>query len=100
MIELQDLEEKIEAAADELRQEKRRFTSATLERERVEKVSAKLKEMTRQLEGKLEKEERLSGTYAAAKPWEKRRVRCMAFTHFLVFTRPIESFWERPLPRS
>jgi len=65
---IQDLEEKIEAATDELRREKRRSTSATLERERVEKVSAKLKDMTRQLEERLEKEERLSGKDAAATP--------------------------------
>lgn len=73
MIGLQDLEEKIEATADELRQEKRRLNSATLERERVEKVSAKLKEMARQLEGRLEKEERLSGKERAVKLFQEGR---------------------------
>lgn len=61
---LQDLEERIEAAADELRQERRRFNTATLERDRVEKLSAKLKESTRQLEARLEKEEHVSGRHA------------------------------------
>ncbi|CAM9700612.1 unnamed protein product [Pylaiella littoralis] len=58
------LEEKLEAMADELRQEKRRFNTATLERDRVEKTSAKLKEMTRQLEGRLEKKECISNERA------------------------------------
>lgn len=61
----QDLEEKIEAAADELRQERRRFNTATLERDRVEKLSAKLKESTRQLEARLEKEEHISGRHSS-----------------------------------
>ncbi|CAM9220071.1 unnamed protein product [Ectocarpus sp. 6 AP-2014] len=61
----EDLEEKIEAAADELRQERRRFNTATLERERVEKLSAKLKESTRQLEARLEKEKHISGERAS-----------------------------------
>lgn len=57
----QDLEEKIETAADELRQERKRFNTVTLERDRFEKVSVKLKDMTRQLEGRLAEEERISG---------------------------------------
>lgn len=61
MNEHQDLEEKIEAAADELRQERKRFNTATMERDRFEKMSAKLKNMTRQLEGRLAEEERISG---------------------------------------
>ncbi|CAM9298740.1 unnamed protein product [Ectocarpus sp. 12 AP-2014] len=61
----EDLEEKIEAAADELRQERRRFNTATLERDRVEKLSAKLKESTRQLEARLEKEQHISGERAS-----------------------------------
>ena len=65
MNEYQDLEEKIEAAADELRQERKRFNTATLERDRFEKMSAKLKDMTRQLEGRLGEEERISGEDAA-----------------------------------
>eukprot|EP00903_Cladosiphon_okamuranus_P017656 g16259.t2 len=62
----EDLEEKIEAAADELRQERKRFNTATLERDRFEKVSAKLKDMTRKLEGRLAEEERISGERACA----------------------------------
>lgn len=89
MIGLQDLEEKIEATADELRQEKRRLNSATLERERVEKVSAKLKEMARQLEGRLEKEERLSGKERAVKLFSRGGYGACVLvkwstTHFLI----------------
>eukprot|EP00752_Nemacystus_decipiens_P003758 g3461.t2 len=61
----EDLEERMEAAADELRQEKKRFSTATLERDRFEKMSTKLKDMTRQLEGKLAEEERISGERAS-----------------------------------
>lgn len=56
----QDLEEKIETTADELRRERRRFNTASLERDRIEKMSTKLKEVMRQLEGRLEKEEHIS----------------------------------------
>lgn len=62
----QDLEEKVEAATDELRQERKRFNTATLERDRFEKLSAKLKDMTRKLEGRLAEEERISGENGAA----------------------------------
>lgn len=62
----QDLEEKVEAAADELRQERKRFNTATLERDRFEKVSAKLKDLSRQLERRLAEEERISGEDKAA----------------------------------
>lgn len=55
----QDLEEKIESIADDLRQERRRLNTATLERDRVEKMSARQKEMNQQLEERLEKEEHL-----------------------------------------
>ncbi|CAM9184037.1 unnamed protein product [Scytosiphon promiscuus] len=57
----QDLEEKLETVADDLRQEKRRFNSVALERDRVEKMSAKFKDTIRQLEERLETEEHLSG---------------------------------------
>ncbi|CAM9112685.1 unnamed protein product [Laminaria digitata] len=60
----EDLEERLETAADELRQQRRRFSTATLERERVEKMSTKLKETTRELENRLEKEAQLSGERA------------------------------------
>lgn len=66
MNEHQDLEEKIETAADELRRERKRFNTATLERDRFEKMSVKLKDVTRQLEGRLAEEERISGEDADA----------------------------------
>lgn len=61
----QDLEEKIESMADDLRQERRRVNTATLERDRVEKMSARQKEMNQQLEERLEKEEHLSSEETA-----------------------------------
>lgn len=61
---MQDLEDKIEAAADELRQERRRVKTGMLERERVDKMAAKLKETTRELEGRLEMEAQRSGKEA------------------------------------
>lgn len=62
---VQGLEDKIEAAADELRQERRRVKTATIDRERVEKMAAKLKKRTHELEGRLEMEAQRSGTGAA-----------------------------------
>lgn len=87
--ECQDLEEKIEAAADELRQERKRLNTATLERDRFEKVSAKLKDITRQLEGRLAEEERISGEDVPDTEREiYRYVRCVVVgsrTHHIVF---------------
>eukprot|EP00904_Undaria_pinnatifida_P001842 jgi/Undpi1/11659/HiC_scaffold_36.g13954.m1 len=60
----EDLEGRLETAVDELRQQRRRLNTATLERERVEKMSAKLRETTRDLENRLEKESQLSGERA------------------------------------
>lgn len=62
---MQELEDKIEAVTDELRQERRRVKTATIERERVDKMAAKLKKSTHELEGRLEMEARRSGKEAA-----------------------------------
>lgn len=64
---MQELEDKIEVAADELRQERRRVKSATMERERVEKMAAKLKMSMHELEGRLETEAQRSGEEATYK---------------------------------